>query len=159
MLPELSAIASSYAFSQRTMEGLIQDFTPEDWAMCDACGHTPRWILGHLALCRSRVVSLMGLPELPCPWSEAFLKGSSPANVPEGIPVQELLTTYRQAHEAMESQWESLCTEHMAQSCGRTLPDGTDRIADAIRFLAWHETYHLGQLGLLRRLAGKPGLA
>ena len=38
-------------------------------------------------------------------------------------------------------------------------PDGSATVAGALGFLAWHESYHLGQLGLLRRLAGKPGRA
>jgi hypothetical protein len=35
---------------------------------------------------------------------------------------------------------------------GRTLEDG-------LHFLHFHETYHLGQIGLLRRILGHPGFA
>jgi hypothetical protein len=33
--------------------------------------------------------------------------------------------------------------------------DGQSLLGDEIEGLAWHETYHLGQLELLRQLAGK----
>jgi uncharacterized damage-inducible protein DinB len=59
----------------------------------------------------------------------------------------------------MATQWESLTPEQLVKPLGRTLPDGSDTTEGALRFLAWHEAYHFGQLGMLRRLAGKPGLA
>jgi uncharacterized damage-inducible protein DinB len=34
------------------------------------------------------------------------------------------------------------------------MPDGSDTVAGVLHFLYFHETYHLGQLGLLRRMNG-----
>ena len=41
----------------------------------------------------------------------------------------------------------------------RKFPDGSATIAGGTHFLYLHETYHLGQLGLIRRQSGKSGSA
>jgi uncharacterized damage-inducible protein DinB len=46
----------------------------------------------------------------------------------------------------------------LARDLGRKLPTGST-LGDALSFLAFHEAYHLGQLGLIGRTLGKPGLA
>jgi uncharacterized damage-inducible protein DinB len=69
------------------------------------------------------------------------------------------LAVMRNRMTAMAGHWDAVTAEQLAKPLGRTLPDGSDTIAGALRFLAWHEAYHLGQLGLFRRLAGKPGRA
>ena len=63
--------------------------------------------------------------------------------------------TFHDAQRRTAEYWENLVPEHLAKPLGRALPDGSDTLGGAIRFLVWHEAYHLGQLGMLRRLAGK----
>jgi uncharacterized damage-inducible protein DinB len=41
--------------------------------------------------------------------------------------------------------------EHLAASAGK------ETVGDQLAFLQFHEAYHIGQAGLLRRLAGKDG--
>ncbi|MCH9008517.1 hypothetical protein IIA29_11025 [candidate division KSB1 bacterium] len=36
--------------------------------------------------------------------------------------------------------------------------DEKETVGEKLSFLHFHETYHLGQIGLLRRLAGKEGV-
>jgi hypothetical protein len=159
MLPELSATASAYALGLRFLDNLVKDFTAEDWAVQDACGHNPRWIVGHLATYRHRVLGLMGLQDVPAPWEAVFAKGTSSTNVPAELDMGDVVATFHAAHATIMDRWDDLTPEALAKPIGRTLPDGTDDVGNAIRFLAWHEAYHLGQLALLRRLTGKPGLA
>ena len=40
-----------------------------------------------------------------------------------------------------------------------TTPAPATTVAGLVRFMCFHESYHIGQLGLLRRLNGKSGLA
>ena len=159
MLPELLATARIYATSEHMLTRLVGDFTPEDWLARDPVGHTPLWVVGHLATYRKKVAAMVGAPQPEAPWEAAFLKGTAPADVPADLDVQAVLASFRASHAAILGRWEALTAVAMAEPYGRTLPDGTDTIGGAIGFMAWHETYHLGQLGLLRRLAGKPGAA
>ena len=35
---------------------------------------------------------------------------------------------------------------------------GGTTVADGVQFMHFHESYHIGQLGMLRRICGKAGL-
>jgi hypothetical protein len=159
MVPEFVSVAHFYAVSANSLERLVGDFSPEDWTARDAAGHTPRWIMGHVAWARLRLAEMMGHPPIPVPWMAAFARGAFDVDVPEDLDMGSVVQAFHDAHQAMTSRWEVLTDEDFAKPLGRTLPDGADTIGGGIRFLAWHEAYHMGQLGLLRRVAGKPGFA
>jgi hypothetical protein len=159
MLDDLKAAANAYALGDRYLDRLVGDFTDLDWAVRDAAGHDPRWLVGHLATYRNRVLAAMGILAAPAPWEAHFARGTSPADLPADLDVAELVAAFHAATAAMAAGWDGLTAEAMAKPAGRTLPDGSEDIGGLIRFLAWHEAYHLGQLGLLRRLAGKTGAA
>ena len=159
MMPELTHTAQAYALGDRFLEGLVGDFTDADWQVADPAGHNPRWIVGHLALMRTKVAALAGLPAAAPPWEAAFGRGSACTEVPAELDPRTLVQAFHDAHAALAGRGDAVTEVDLAKPLGRTLPDGSDTVGGAIRFLAWHEAYHLGQLGLLRRLAGKPGRA
>lgn len=158
MLPELLPLAHLYAHGARSLQALVGDFSAEDWRVKDAVGHDPRWILGHLAAMRMRVVGLLGGEAPEAAWTAAFGRGSSPADMPDLDPTV-LLEAFQHAHRKAEPLWDGVTAARLAEPLGRTLPDGSDTLGGALRFLLWHEAYHLGQLGMMRRLAGKAELA
>jgi len=159
MIAEYAPLAHLYGLNDWLLHRLVADFTDADWRVRDAAGHTPRWVLGHLATYRLRVADLMGLTAEPAAWTDAFVRGTSDADVPAEIDLEQVVRAFHEAQRRMVDRWEHLDSDQLAMPAGRTLPDGSDTVGGALRFLAWHETYHLGQLGLLRRLAGKPGVA
>ncbi len=159
MLPELAAIAHQYQISAGFIDRLVGDFAVADWAAKDATGHDARWIVGHLSAIRARCLGMMGLPARVEPWHAAVGRGTRPEQVPDDVDGPALLAAFHTAHRAMVGRWDALTASDLQQPLGRTLPDGSDTHGGALRFLAWHEAYHLGQLGLIRRLVGKPGAA
>jgi uncharacterized damage-inducible protein DinB len=108
---------------------------------------------------RNRVAALVGLAPAAEPWEAAFGRGSSCTEVPADLDPRILVQAFHAAQQATAGRWDAVTEADLAKPFGRTLPDGSDTIGGALRFLAWHEAYHLGQLGFLRRLAGKPGRA
>lgn len=159
MLPELNATASAFALGGRYLDRLVGDFTATDWAVRDAAGHDPRWLLGHVTTMRKRVMAMLGLEPVAAPWEASFGRGKSSADVPGDLEVGEVLAAFHAAGDAIAGAWEGQTAEALAKPLGRTMPNGGDTVLGALEFLAWHEAYHLGQLGLFRRLAGKPGAA
>jgi hypothetical protein len=159
MLEELVATAQSFALGDLFLGSLVGDFTEADWQVRDPAGHGPRWIVGHLAATRLRAMVLAGLPEQAPEWAPWFKMGTSPAEVPADLDPRLLVASFHASQEALAAHWDAVGATDLARPLGRTLPGGADTVGGALRFLAWHEAYHLGQLGLLRRLAGKPGRA
>ena len=67
-----------------------------------------------------------------------------------------------QAHGTSQERLRIFLKEVSADDLARPLPDGTDAVlgntlGEALTAFAWHEGYHLGQLGILRRVAGLDG--
>ena len=159
MLPELLPTASAFAIGDRFLANLTKDLTPLDWQAQDAVGHDPRWVVGHIATYRRKVLGMVGLPQAPAGWEDAFVRGKSSADLPPDLDMAVVTAAFHACQPLLEARWEALTPEALAAPFGRTLPNGLDTVGGAIQFMAWHEAYHLGQLGLLRRLAGKPGFA
>jgi hypothetical protein len=84
---------------------------------------------------------------------------TSPADVPADLDMGVVVAAFRGVHKLIMAHLDDLTPELLSKPTERKLPDGSEDVGWAIRFLAWHEAYHLGQLGLLRRMAGKTGLA
>lgn len=159
MLEQLKPIAQSFRLGSGFIERLTGDFQPADWRVKDAAGHDARWILGHLATYRHRALALMGRPVPEAAWEAHFMRGTQPGDVPGDLPVAEVLAAFHAATPALDAGWEDLDPGVLARPTGRAVPGGDDSVGDVLRFLAFHEAYHLGQIGLLRRLAGRAGIA
>jgi uncharacterized damage-inducible protein DinB len=121
-------------------------------------GSSANWVLGHVVATRNSMFQLVGLDPF---WSQErtrqYDRGSA---VPDqdAAPFEEIL----QAHRSSQEQLRSFLREVSADDLARPLPKGTDAVlgstlGEALMAFAWHEGYHLGQLGTLRRVAGMDG--
>ena len=108
------------------------------------------WLIGHVLHARVRLLCDLGGFAHP---DEALLetaygRGSRASNA-EAFPTSTLRDALRTNQIALVT---TLDEADLTQPGPRS---GT--LADRAAFIAWHETYHVGQSGLLRRLAGKMG--
>ena len=115
------------------------------------------WVAGHLVQSRARLINILG-GSRELPWPDLFRTGSTIAE-PSAYPDAA----------AISAKWRELTAELMErlQALG---PDGLSadappRVASpdgslrgAVANLAFHEGYHVGQLGYIRKLLGHPSL-
>ena len=116
-------------------------------------GNCMNWVLGHIL--GSRNSGLKAVGETPVQ-AEAvrrwYVTGSAPISAPDqGLPLPELLAALGKANERMTQALAGLTPKDLnAIHDEETQTTVGGRIAG----LQWHETYHVGQLELLRQLAG-----
>ena len=116
-------------------------------------GNCANWVLGHIIVSRGDIVALLGGEKL---WTDEqaapYLRGSRgfEAN-PSFLPWPSLLTELDKSQEVLAKEIASASPEKLAESLGK------DTVAERLAFLQFHEGYHVGQLGLLRRLVGRAG--
>jgi uncharacterized damage-inducible protein DinB len=158
MLTSLISIAHGCSLNAWAFGRCVDDFSTADWLVHDSHGHSARWIAGHIAVHRHQALELMGLSQERLDWADSFRRGSSSDGVPSGLDGGAIQAAFHAAHQAMTPAWEALTDAHVLRPLGKVLPDGGDTVLAGLRFLAWHESYHIGQLGMLRRLAGKPAI-
>jgi len=118
-------------------------------------GNCMNWVLGHIADNRNTVLQKLGQsPMMTEQQANRYGYGSEPvcADNEDVLRLEQLLALLQRSQEAISTALE------------RTTPDdlgleiqgfrGSTPLGSFLFFLCWHETYHLGQLELLRQLAG-----
>lgn len=115
------------------------------------------FLVAHLTESRHYLAELLGHPR-PSPFAPAIARARG---LDDAGPLPSLteLTGFWEAiaaHVAVEL--ERLDTAALARAAP-ALPGSDGTLLGALAFLAQHESYHLGQLGFLRRAAGLPAMS
>ena len=149
-------------------EKLIEDFQTNTWlinkhaegvthaaslAQLPVRANTFNWVLGHIVQARSGLLQLLGEEGLIDEEVKGvYTRGSQPISHDDALPLTELLalldqSTRRIAEAISNASDETLSALYDAER-------GTT-IADRMAGLNWHETYHMGQLEILRQAGGE----
>ena len=154
------------AFARDYTRGLIADIDDGDWFLQPAqgVGHVA-WQVGHLAvaeyglgLFRQRGRREGDAELLPSAFRKQFAKGSIPeANAAEYPAPPEIRRVLDRVHERTLEELTGYAEAELDAPCEEPYAIFPTRLG-ALFFCSAHEMMHAGQLGLLRRLLGKPPL-
>lgn len=161
MTADLPKLGQRFLFHRRFLDTLVEGFTPEDWAARPGPegGNTAHWILGHLVLSRRYLARKLGGDVPKDDWEDTFHMGSRPDATESYPEPPALLADFAARGREIAAALEELSPKQAAAEWGSSFPDGGQTVGEGAWFLHFHEVYHLGQLGLLRRLLGKPRFA
>ncbi len=115
-------------------------------------GNCINWILGHIVATRNALFGLLGgEPALAGMEAARYERGSQPIREKnEGLPLERLQAAYAASQVRLIPLLEGLAEDDLARSS-----DGEEEsLAEQLVMLAFHESYHAGQIGLLRRIIG-----
>lgn len=153
-MPAYSDLARQYRFHDRILTPLAQGMDEADWRQRGG-GNSALWILAHITTSKEGLLRALGETRSRHPWEAGVGRGGSPdAELPS---CQEVQRCWQAANALLINRLDQLTADQGAQPGPRTLPDGSTTLGAMAHFLLVHEAYHLGQIGLLRRLCGKPG--
>lgn len=123
-------------------------------------GNCINWVGGHLVSSRQGLLASLGVAPT---WTQAerdyYKRGSAPVTGAAGTIAWERIAADMDAsQEALLGVIANLDTERLLSALP---PEGNpfqvDSLGENIAIFHFHESYHVGQLGVLRRLVGKPG--
>lgn len=155
--PPLQALADRFAFNDGFLDQLTDGFTAADWLARQGEANHAQWLLGHLASTRSWAARELGSKRPAETWEPLFSMKSKSTSESDAVPVTTLRDTFRSRGVEMRATLATVTPEQAATDF-RPFPWGTKDLSGAMHFLHFHESYHLGQIGLIRRMAGRPGL-
>jgi uncharacterized damage-inducible protein DinB len=116
-------------------------------------GNCINWVLGHIVSYRNQALKLLG--DAPLRSNEemsAYARGSEPiSDDARARPLEEILADFDRSQERLTERLGRMSEQELAAPAKR----GT--IWQTFAFMHFHEAYHAGQIGLLRRLIGKEG--
>jgi len=139
-------------FNTQAMNLNLDGLTHEDSLVQPPQGNCLNWVVGHLLVHRNKMLLTLGEPPS---WDSEALKrydrGSEPVtgDGPDVLPLEKLREELASAKEKVVAAIQKAGDEGLAK------PSGKSTAGQFLLVLSMHEAYHTGQLGLLRRIAGK----
>jgi uncharacterized damage-inducible protein DinB len=123
-------------------------------------GNCLNWVLGHLLTTYNSSLPLLGQPRVAEPEELAhYARGSEPiTGASEALPLHRLGELWNLAADRFDAGLATLSADRLREPSAFS-PTGNpnETIGSLLVTVLFHQSYHSGQLGLLRRLTGKPG--
>ena len=131
-----------HVFEQNT-EGISHE---ESLMKITADASSINWITGHITVTRDRMLELLGKQKICSSEMVEKYKRGSPVLVPESATAFDTITSL--FYQSQKILVDALMDYDFTSQKELVLK---------ISFFGFHESYHCGQLGLLRRFTGKEG--
>ncbi|MCP4573912.1 MAG: DinB family protein [bacterium] len=124
-------------------------------------GNCANWVAGHIAHSRVGVLAMLGSNG---PYAadkyQRYSRGSEPMADGEGAsPLSEIVADLEATQPAILAALQNMTDEGLAEAAPFS-PSGDENetVGSLLVGLAFHEAYHTGQLGVLRRVSGHEGV-
>jgi len=108
-------------------------------------GNSINWILGHIIVSRDDIRELIGLDKLYGEDMKMYHRGAKALSTEKLMDFSKLLEMFNAG--------QNLLVDKLKETDLR----GDNEKYRMVTFLAFHEAYHAGQTGILRRIIGKEG--
>jgi len=117
-------------------------------------GNCLNWVLGHILVGRNRALLALGRqPLMKEEMVSKYATGSEPIlRQDQAMPLEELLALLDSSQEQLAQALVGMSLDQLSQLI--ETDRGVQLLGVRLDGLHWHETYHTGQLELLRQLAG-----
>lgn len=144
------ALARNLSIVKKQADGLTQE---DSLRRQPTQGNCLNWVLGHIAINRDQMLEMLGEPPSMGEVGARYRRESEPLTpADEGIlPLEELLGWIARAQERLATALDQADEATFA----RVAPGRPRTVGQALFFLYFHESYHVGQTELFRQLAGK----
>lgn len=115
------------------------------------------WVAGHLVQARTRLLGAFGPPRT-LPWADLFATGSVIGDLTRYPGIGELVAVWRSASDELVKRIAALPDQQLGEPPPAWLTGGDGTVLGALAFAAFHEAYHVGQMGYLRKWLGAEGI-
>jgi len=152
------ALARQFGMMYATAASNIEGMTHEESLIApEPAGNCANWILGHMTAVHNGVMKLVG--ETPV-WDNKHLERriffdpiTDPTNAIDWNTLRDrFLGSRDRCLNALSHLSDELMAERMPDPFG-----GSTTRGELLNTLAYHQAYHVGQLGMVRRIAGLEG--
>jgi uncharacterized damage-inducible protein DinB len=156
---EVSPAAMTYRQNGDLLVKSWQGLTPEEWLKHpgESSNHL-LWIVGHLVYCRSVLLGVLGTT-WSRPWLTLFARGAKVVDASQYPTAEEITSAWQEVYAATVPALEQASEAVLSAPPPGKLPSFDGKISGSVAFLAFHETYHVGQAAYLRTWLGHEGVA
>ncbi len=148
---------NNYTFHKNT-DGVSHD---ESLAQPHPGGNCLNWVVGHLASSRDMMRGVVGLePVLGKEEDPVYARSAEPlTDASKAAPFAELTAAFARDQDDIVAAVAALTPEQLAAPAPFSpAKNPQETVATLLAGLIFHEAYHIGQTGVLRRIAGHAGV-
>lgn len=156
----IEAIAAAYELQTSWFVHALENISEEESITSFAENLNPiKWIAGHLTDARMTVVSLLTDTPVHSTYKKQFGKGSSNLMDASFPTLEQIKTDWRSISEELKIGLTDLTNEKLQAKppFQTSIPDET--FLGLITYFVIHESFHIGQLSISRKLIQKPTMA
>ena len=142
---------------RRNVEGLTQE---DSLNQPQPGGNCLNWVVGHLLCIYDTVLPALGQePVLGTSALKRYERGSAELHeAGEAIPLADLLVAWDESAKRVEAGLGTLTADRMEELAPFSpSKNPKETVRSLLTTVFFHQAYHTGQTGLLRRIAGKEG--
>ena len=149
----------NFAFNSQMIDVGLSDLSPEDFGrrFRDGAGSSIVFLVGHLAASRYGLLKLFGL-EAENPYKELFGGQQAARDGSEYPSLAELSSGWSTTAEKLHAGLDAVSDQQLLAAGAEGYPTDDRTVRGVVAFLCWHESYHLGQIGMMRVEMGYPSL-
>ena len=116
------------------------------------------WVAAHMVKARYGLLKWLGA-ERPNPLPAALMAAKSIDDVHAWPPVADVLAAWADASHALRDRLAAMTAAQLSTPVDVRFPVFEQTTFALLTFMVQHDTYHLGQLSMLRKIAGLPGMS
>jgi hypothetical protein len=152
--PDAHSLSQSYGSTHWLINKLVDGLSNDDSLVQPPFeANCLNWVLGHILAGRNEALSYLKAEPI---WDEAetarYKTGSPPiTQADQALPLERLLSDFEESQKRIVAALENASPEDLATVVDTRF--GERPMGQHIDGLHWHETYHTGQLEILRALA------
>lgn len=152
-------ITDLFRFNSEMVTLALADLSPEDAChrLKDGEGSSIAYLVGHLCSSRYGLLQTLGAADSN-PYRELYGEGAGSRDGDAYPPITELAAGWRETADRLHAALAEVTDEDAARDDDTGFPTPEKSLRGRLAFVLWHETYHLGQIGILRTEKGYPSL-
>ena len=139
----------------------VEGFTqPESLIQPQPAGNCMNWVLGHMLCTYNHVLPMLEQrPVMKSRALERYDRGSCPVRESDEVmEISELMSAWEEAVKRIDAGLANLTPEILdAPAPFSPAGDPNETVRSLLSVIFFHQAYHAGQTGILRRIAGKKG--
>ena len=154
MSTDIQTTANQFKFNNGLFDKIVQGIPPEQWLTPPAndCNHL-LWVTGHMTVVRAVALNILGAP-WSAPWQNMFKRGVKRVSDGQYPPVAEVQNAWREVAGRLLATLPQASPELLTKPVEKNRPSIDGTVGGTIGFLCLHESYHLGQMGFIRKMLG-----
>jgi uncharacterized damage-inducible protein DinB len=131
-----------------------EEIHPDHWFLKPgADSNHLMWVAGHMVGSRRSALKALG-GEWTAPWGSLFARGGKQAPKEQCPSVEEIRKAWSEVSEKLAAALASAPADVLEKPAPKGTPSFDGKVGGLVAFLAFHETYHVGQVSYLKKWLG-----